>query len=480
LEHGKIPPCAVDLEEAVLGALLTESDAFDDVASILTPESFYRLEHQHIFSAMCHLAENSQPIDILTVTARLKQVGQLDMVGGPYFVSQLTDSVAGSANAEFHARIIQQKFIARELIRVSGDIYHTAYEDTTDVMDLLDKANDEFSAIGSDTIGEKVASNQDICMEIIGDAERAAEGGNIIGIPIGIREVDRITGGLQDSHLDILAARPGMGKSSWAIYEAYVVAFVAGKPALFFSLEMTAKEVMLKLLSILTGIDTNKIKRGNLDPEQWNRIHEAIAKITASKLTIIDNIFEWSKLRTFAINQNKKGKLGLLTVDYLQLIQIANRKGNREQEIGEISRGLKQLAKHLNCPVRALAQLSRAVETRGGTKRPMLSDLRESGQIEQDADSVTFLYRPEYYGIEFSEEGNLPTAGLCEFIVAKNRGGLTGTAPTRADLATSIFSEFGGSSFTAPRPPSLDEPIRSPMPRSEMFDILDDKEEDVF
>jgi len=167
-------------------------------------------------------------------------------------------------------------------------------------------------------------------------------------------------------------------------------------------------------------------------------------------------------------------------VDYLQLIQIANRKGNREQEIGEISRGLKQLAKHLNCPVRALAQLSRAVETRGGTKRPMLSDLRESGQIEQDADSVTFLYRPEYYGIEFSEEGNLPTAGLCEFIVAKNRGGLTGTAPTRADLATSIFSEFGGSSFTAPRPPSLDEPIRSPMPRSEMFDILDDKEEDVF
>jgi replicative DNA helicase len=471
LEHVKVPPNAVELEDAVLGACLLDADALSEVSSILRPEMFYKLEHQMVFSAMMSLESEGNPADILTVTQRLKKDGNLSVVGGAHFVSTLTDRVGSGANAEYHARIIAQKFIARELIRVSGDIYAQAFDDTIDPLELLDRANDEVASIGSDVVGDAVESNQDLLRQVIEDSERTASGGNVIGTPIGLRELDIKTGGLQEGHLDILAGRPGMGKSSFAIYEAYRVAFSEKKTVLFFSLEMPAKEIMQKILSIHTGIDSWKLKTGKLDPEHWNRINAMSGEIIKAPITIIDNISEWSKVRTKCVNSNKKQQIGLVSIDYLQLIQISNRKGNREQEIGEISRGLKQLAKHLKCPIRALAQLSRGVETRGGNKKPMLSDLRESGSIEQDADSVTFLYRPEYYGIEFSEEGNLPTNGLCEVIIAKNRGGLTGTVPVRVNLATSTFEGWEGGSFKAPSPPPIEEVQRwSPMPRSTEFD----------
>jgi replicative DNA helicase len=451
---------------------MLESEVLSELSSFLRPEMFYKLEHQRIFSAILALAERGDPVDILTVTQELKSKGDLALVGGPVYVSMLTDRVASSANAEYHARVIQQKYIARELIRVAGDIYHDAYDDTTDPLELLDRANESVASIGSDVVGDKVDSNHDLFKEVIADSERAASGANIIGTPVGLHELDIKTGGLQDGHLDILAGRPGMGKSSFAIFEVYQLAVVQKLPVMFFSLEMPAKEIMQKVMSLHTGIDSWKLKTGKLDPEQWDRMNTMGQEIINAPLTIIDNVTDWSKIRTRCINTNKKSHLRLIAIDYLQLIQIPNRRGNREQEIGEISRGLKQLAKQLKCPIRALAQLSRGVETRGGSKRPMLADLRESGQIEQDADSVTFLYRPEYYGIEFSDEGNLPTSGLCEVIIAKNRGGLTGTVPTRVNLATSTFEDYDGGSFKAPSPPPLEvmEQYRSPLPRSTEFD----------
>jgi replicative DNA helicase len=475
LESSQVPPNAVEIEDAVLGACLLEQEVLSGVSSILRPEMFYKLEHQKVFSAMMALDADGRPVDILTVTQQLKSQGDLTLVGGPYYVSKLTDRVGSAANAEYHARIIAQKFIQRELIRVSGDIYSEAFEDTADPLELLDRANDAVAAIGSDVVGDTVESNRELVKEVIADSERAATGGNVIGTPVGLHELDRMTGGLQEGHLDILAGRPGMGKSSFAIYEAYQVAVVQKKPVPFFSLEMPAKEIMQKVISIHTGIDSWKLKTGRLDPEQWARINSMADEIINSPLTIIDNTVEWSRIRKTCINMNRKTPIGLITIDYLQLIQIPNRKGNREQEIGEISRGLKQLAKHLKCPIRALAQLSRGVETRGGSKRPMLADLRESGQIEQDADSVTFLYRPEYYGIEFSDEGNLPTAGLCEVIIAKNRGGLTGVVPVRVNLATSTFEDWDAGTFKAPAPPPVEEVQRwSPMPRSSEFDMEED------
>jgi replicative DNA helicase len=471
LEHSKVPPNAIELEDAVLGACLLDSEALSEVSSILRPEMFYKLEHQMVFSAMMSLESEGNPADILTVTQRLKKDGNLSVVGGAHFVSTLTDRVGSGANAEYHARIIAQKFIARELIRVSGDIYARAFDDTEDPLELLDRANDEVASIGSDVVGDAVESNQDLLRQVIEDSERAATGGNVIGTPTGLHAVDVKTGGLQDGHFDILAGRPGMGKTSYAIFEAYQVAVIQGEPVIVFSLEMPAKEIMQKIISIHTGIDSWKLKTGKLDAEQWARINAKADEVIRSPLSIVDTMSEWSRIRKHCINTNKKTHLRLVVIDYLQLIQIPNRRGNREQEIGEISRGLKQLAKHLKCPIRALAQLSRGVETRGGNKRPMLADLRESGQIEQDADSVTFLYRPEYYGIEFSDEGNLPTAGLCEVIIAKNRGGLTGTVPVRVNLATSTFEDYDGGSFKAPSPPPIEEVQRwSPMPRSSEFD----------
>jgi len=471
MEHGKVPPNSVELEDAVLGACLLESEVLSEVSAILRPESFYKLEHQKIFSAILALAEKGDPVDILTVTQQLKSKGDLALIGGPYYVSKLTDRIASAANVEHHARIIAQKFIQRELIRVAGDIYAQAFDETTDALELLDRANEDFASIGSDVVGDKVDSNHDLFKEVIADSERAAAGGNVIGTPVGLHELDIKTGGLQDGHLDILAGRSGMGKTSWAIFEVYRVAVVQKLPTVVFSLEVTAKEIMQKLISVHTGIDSWKLKTGKLDAEQWGRVNAMGQEIINAPLTIIDNITEWAKLRTKCINMNKKQHLRLITIDYLQLIQIPNRKGNREQEVAEVSKGLKQLAKHLNCPIRALAQLSRAVETRGGSKRPILSDLRESGSLEMDADSVTFLFRPEYYGIEFSDEGNLPTAGLCEVIIAKNRGGLTGTVPVRVNLATSTFSDYDGGSFKAPSPPPMEEVQKwSPLPMSSEFD----------
>ena len=484
LEHAKIPPSATDLEEAVLGALMLENNAISDVMDIVRPESFYRIEHQKVFNAIVSLTEANNPVDILTVTAFLKQEGSLDLVGGAYFVSQLTERVLSSANAEFHARIIQQKFIARELIRVSGDIHSRAFDDTTDALELLDEANLTIADIGADINSEKGSrSNQELILEIVSDAERASNGAEIVGIPTEIPAVDRLTGGWEGGKVYILAGRPGSGKSSKAMQDAYYMSVVLGKPVLFFSLEMTAKELMLRLISKHINIDSNLIKTGRITPEQWSIFNSSMRQIIDSPLEIVDHLYSLMDIRKKILMHKKKHGLKGVFIDYIQKMQHKDKGANREQEISHISHSLKVLAKQTDCPFIVLAQLSRAVETRGGDKRPMLSDLRESGQLEADADQVHFMYRPEYYGIEVSEEHG-HTEGLAELIIAKNRGGATGTAPMRFHPKTTSFSPWGEQSFSGPNPNDMpDTPRSTSMKPSREFNIDDidnDEEEDAF
>lgn len=484
LEHGKVPPNATDLEEAVLGALMLESDALNDVVEILKPESFYKIEHKKIFEAITDLFSKSQPIDILTVTSWLKQDGSLDLVGGPYFVSQLTDRVASSANAEFHARIIAQKFIQRELIRVSGETYHEAFDETTDVLDLLDKAEANLFAVAEGNLRKSFDSMSALVTKALKSVEEAAsKDGGITGVATGFSELDKMTNGWQGSDLLIIAARPAMGKTAFVLSMTRNIAVDFKKPVAFFSLEMASVQLVNRLISSESGIPGEKLKKGSLDKNDWEHMHASLKQLGEAPIYIDDtpalSVFE---LRAKCRRLKAQHDIQMIIIDYLQLMTAgSNMKGNREQEISTISRSLKALAKELDVPVIALSQLSRAVETRGGTKRPMLSDLRESGAIEQDADMVMFLYRPEYYGIETSEETNLPTEGLTELIVAKHRSGATGTVPLRFVNTLAKFTNYDDPEFSIAggMMPSteFDNPNVMTLP-SKFNDDIDDLEDD--
>jgi replicative DNA helicase len=474
IEYSKMPPNAVDLEEAVLGACLLEPVVINSVADILKSESFYKLEHQFIWEAIAHLSGLNLPVDIMTVTQELKRQGRLEAVGGAFYISKLTDRVGSSANAEYHARIVQQKFIARELIRVSEDLHSRAYDETEDPLALLDEAGSAIADVGNGSLTEQPMSNSELVAECVKGMELAQSSGNVIGIPTGLPDVDRVTGGFQEGHFDILAGRPGMAKTTKALAEIYDISVRQGKPSVFYSLEMTAKELMMKLICVEANLDSGRVKKGILSVEEWSVIHAAGAVLAKAPITIVDNLNSWHSIRMDATRRKSSNQCSFMVIDYIQLMRIDGWKGNKEGEVSEISVGIKSLAKSLNIPIRGIAQLSRAVETRGGTKKPMLSDLRGSGGLEQDADSVTFLYRPEYYGVEVSDETNLPTQGLCEVIIAKNRGGITGTVPVRVNLSTGRFSEWDATPFTAPAPPAEVEVKWSPMPRSREFDDTDE------
>lgn len=489
LEHGKVPPNATDLEEVVLGALMLESEALNDVVEILKPESFYKIEHQKIFGAITDLFSKSEPIDILTVTSWLKKEGSLDLVGGPYYVSQLTDRVASSANAEFHARIIAQKFIQRELIRVSGETYHEAFEDTTDVLDLLDKAESNLFAVAEGNLRKSYDSMSTLVKKALEQVEEAAsKDGGITGVATGFNELDKMTNGWQKSDLLIIAARPAMGKTAFVLSMTRNIAVEFKKPVAFFSLEMASVQLVNRLISSESGIPGEKLKKGSLDKNDWEHMHSSLKQLGEAPIYIDDtpalSVFE---LRAKCRRLKAQHDIQMIIIDYLQLMTAGgNQKGgNREQEISTISRSLKALAKELDVPVIALSQLSRAVETRGGTKRPMLSDLRESGAIEQDADMVMFLYRPEYYGIETSEETNLPTEGLTELIVAKHRSGATGTVPLRFINTLAKFTNYDDPEFSVAggMMPSteFDNPnVMTKMSRMDDLDDLEDDDESVF
>ncbi|SEN95684.1 replicative DNA helicase [bacterium A37T11] len=465
---GKIPPQAVDLEEAVLGALMLEKDALSTVIDILKPETFYNDAHQKIFEAIFNLFQKSSPVDLLTVTAELRKMGALELVGGAYYITRLTDRVVSAANIEYHARIISQKFIQRELIKISSDIINNAYDDTTDIFDLLDSAEKGLFEIAQNNLRRDTRKMDDIMREAVSSLEKLRDRtDSLTGVPSGFTALDRVTSGWQPSDLVIIAARPAMGKTAFVLSCARNAAVLHDKPVAVFSLEMSSVQLVNRLISGETEIEQEKLRKGNLADHEWTQLHSRIGKLTEAPLLIDDtpalNVFEFrAKCRRLKAQYD----IQMVIVDYLQLMhgKADGKGGNREQEIGSISRALKSVAKELNIPVIALSQLSRAVESRpGASKRPMLSDLRESGSIEQDADMVLFLYRPEYYGLTEDEEGR-STAGIGEVIIAKHRNGETATVPLRfigkfvkfTDLEEDFSSGgFGGLSDPSPFSSSL-------------------------
>ncbi len=432
---GKVPPQARDLEDAVLGAMMLQKSSVSDVIDILRAEHFYHEGNQKIYAAILELFDRSEPIDILTVSAHLRKNGQLDTVGGPYYVTELTNRVASAANIEYHARIVAQKYVQRELIRISTEIINEAYEDTTDVFDLLQKAEQSIYNITDQNLRrdyQKTASLIKQALEEIEITKNRTE--DLTGVPTGIFALDRITAGWQRSDLIIVAARPGMGKTSFVLSVARNAAVDFKKKIAVFSLEMSAVQLTKRLISSETMIPLNKLRTGNLEEHEWIQLVHQTDNLGEAEIFIDDtpaiNIFE---LRAKCRRLKQKGGIDMILIDYLQLMSGVSgdkKNFNREQEISNISRSLKTIAKELDVPVIALSQLSRAVETRGGVKRPQLSDLRESGAIEQDADLVIFLYRPEYYGIHELED-NSSSKGVAEVIIAKHRNGPTDTVLTR-------------------------------------------------
>jgi replicative DNA helicase len=427
LEKGKLPPQALDLEEAVLGAMLIDKKGVDEVIDILQPEAFYKTGHQYIFEAIHLLFKNSEPIDLLTVSSQLRKMEKLEAIGGDYYLVQLTQRVASSAHIEFHARIILQKFIQRSLIRISNEIIESSYKETIDVFDLLDEAESKLYNVTQGNIKKTSETAQSLVIQAKKRIEDIANREGLSGVATGFEKLDKLTSGWQSSDLIIIAARPGMGKTALTLSMARNIAVGRQIPVAFFSLEMSSVQLITRLISSETGLSSEKLRTGKLAGHEWQQLNVKVADLEKAPLYIDDtpslSIFD---LRAKARRLASQHKIKLIIIDYLQLMTAAtnNKAGNREQEISTISRNLKALAKELDIPVIALSQLSRAVETRGGSKRPLLSDLRESGAIEQDADIVSFIYRPEYYGIdEWDDEGRTPAQGQAELIVAKHRNG---------------------------------------------------------
>ncbi|HAG15468.1 MAG TPA: replicative DNA helicase [Bacteroidales bacterium] len=420
---GKIPPQALDFEEAVLGALMLEKNALTAVIDILHPEVFYKQAHQKIFKAIQDLFASTEPIDILTVSNKLKSEGDLDEVGGAYYITQLTNRVASSANIEFHARIILQKFVQRELIRASSETIKDAFEDSTDVFELLDRAEQQLFDISEHNFRRESVDMQSLVFESIREIEAARDSkGSLRGVPSGFTDLDRITAGWQKSDLVVIAARPGMGKTAFALTMARNAA-MAKKPVAIFSLEMSAVQLTTRLISSETEITSDKLKKGKLENHEWEQLNTRVKALVEAPIFIDDtpslSVFE---LRAKCRRLKEQHGIELIIVDYIQLMRSGESGGNREQEISTISRSLKALAKELNVAVLVLSQLNRSVETRGGSKKPQLSDLRESGAIEQDADMVVFIYRPDYYEIDVNEDGQ-DMRGKGEIIIAKHRNG---------------------------------------------------------
>lgn len=427
LEKGKIPPQAIDLEQVVLGAMMIDKKGVDEVIDILSPEAFYKEAHQHIFYAIYQLFENSEPIDLLTVSTQLKKNEKLDKIGGDFYLISLTQKVSSSAHIEFHARIILQKFIQRSLIKISNEIIENAYDETQDVFDLLDNAEAKLYEVTQGNIKKSSETAQNLVIQAKKKIEEISNKEGLSGIPSGFTKLDRLTSGWQPSDLIIVAARPGMGKTALTLSMARNIAVNQDIPVAFFSLEMSSVQLITRLISSETGLSSEKLRTGRLEKHEWEQLNVKVKGLEKAPLYIDDtpslSIFD---LRAKARRLASQHGIKLIVIDYLQLMTAGSniKGGNREQEISTISRNLKALAKELDVPVIALSQLSRAVETRGGSKRPLLSDLRESGAIEQDADIVSFIYRPEYYKIEeWDDEERTPTEGQAEFIVAKHRNG---------------------------------------------------------
>ncbi len=465
-QYGKLPPQALEVEEAVLGALMLERDAYVTVADIIDTSSFYKEEHQKVFEAIKNLSANEKPVDLLMVTQELKDKGQLEEVGGPGYITQLTRRVASAAHIEFHSRIIAQKFIQRELIRVSSEIQGKSYDDTIDVDDLIDFSESSLFKVAERNIKKETVPIKPVLNQAVLQIEKARnQKDGLSGSPSGFTSIDRITSGWQRTDLVIIAARPSMGKTAFVLSMARNMAVDHNRSVAVFSLEMSSIQLVNRLISAETELGSDKIKTGRLENYEWEHLNRKISSLEKSPIFIDDtpalSIFEFrAKCRRLKMQHD----IQVVIVDYLQLMTSGlEGRGSREQEVSTISRSLKAIAKELDIPILALSQLNRSVESREG-KRPQLSDLRESGAIEQDADIVMFIHRPEYYGITEDESGN-SLMGVAEIIIAKHRNGATGDVHLAfkkelakfSDMESPMGGEFGAASQTFSSKMNLDE-----------------------
>ncbi|MDR1415317.1 MAG: replicative DNA helicase [Odoribacteraceae bacterium] len=441
-EYGKMPPQALDLEEAVLGSLMLEKEAFVMVSDLLKPECFYKEAHQKIYQAIQSLAVNSEPIDLLTVSQELKRGGNLETVGGYYSLAQLTSRVASAVHIEFHARIIVQKYIQRELIRASTEIQAKAYDDATDVADLVDMAQKMVFEISEGNIKKETAPIDVLIDQALKHIAEIGARDGMSGTPSGFSALDEITSGWQPSDLVIIAARPSMGKTAFVLSMARNMAVEHETPIAIFSLEMSSMQLVNRLISSETELGSEKIRNGRLSTAEWQQVHAKIAQLVKAPIYVDDtpalSIFE---LRAKCRRLQQRYGIKMLIIDYLQLMTAGtDMRGNREQEVSTISRQLKIIAKELNIPVIALSQLNRSLEQRD-EKKPMLSDLRESGAIEQDADMVLFIHRPERFGIHTDDEGN-SLKGIAQIIIAKHRNGTVGEVTLRFRGELALFTNL--------------------------------------
>ncbi|WP_313597958.1 replicative DNA helicase [Epilithonimonas vandammei] len=443
ISDGKMPPNALDFERIVIGTFLIDRKGLDHSIDLLTPDVFYDPRHQTIFSSILKLYESNSPIDLMTVIQDLKKNEKLNLAGGDHYIIDLTMGVSSSAHIEYHVRVILEKFILRSLINVSANVIDSSYKETTDVFELLDKAEQSFFEITNGTIKKGFDTANSLVKEAIDKIKSLKDKEGLSGIPSGFTALDKETGGWQNSDLIIIAARPAMGKTAFILSMARNICVDHNIPMALFSLEMASVQLITRMISSETGISSEKLRKGQMSDDEWQRLFTNVSALENAPLFIDEtpslSIFDFrAKCRRLVMQHGVK----IIMVDYLQLMTASSGKGggNREQEIAMISRSLKAIAKELNVPVIALSQLSRTVETRPG-KRPMLSDLRESGAIEQDADIVSFIFRPEYYKIavwDNDEEGaETSTENQAEIIIAKHRNGAT------ADVRLAFHKNIG-------------------------------------
>ena len=425
--QGRVQPQAIDFEEAVLGAMMLEQNATGLVIDKLNPDMFYKEAHKFIFESIRQVFQSGNPVDLLSITSQLRKNRKLEAIGGSYYLATLTQKVVSSANIEFYARMISEKYILRQLISVSTETIHDVYDESNDVLELLDKAEKNLFDIAEQTFQRSNKDMSKLVQEFYDEMKEAMNNKKELrGLPSGFTDLDRVTGGWQKANLIILAARPGMGKTAFVLSMARNLAIEQQKSIAFFSLEMSAADLIMRLVAAETGIKNDKLRQADLTPNEYSELVDKLTPLMDAPLIIDDtpglSIFE---LRAKCRRLKQMHNIECVVLDYLQLMSGgSDSKGNREQEISTISRSLKNLSKELNIPVIALSQLNRSVESRGVTsKRPQLSDLRESGAIEQDADMVMFIYRPEYYKLDFDD--GTPGAGLADLIIAKNRNGRT-------------------------------------------------------
>lgn len=481
---GRLPPQAIDLEEAVLGSMMIDKQGLYEAMEILSEDIFYKDPHRKIFKAISKLFSRSENIDLLTVSAELKKTNSLEAAGGDFYLIALTQKISSSAHIEFHCRILQQKWMQRSVISISDRLIAEAYKDETDSLELLEDVFKEYGKITDRVTIGKTVSLKKIVTGIFNKPTNKH-----VGVSSSIRKLNEKLNGYQNTDLIILAARPGMGKTCLVLNELLECG-VTGVPAAFFSLEMGAEQIVGRLLSTISGINTEKLRTNNLSPSEIVYLKQCADMLSEMPIHIDDTSgLSPMELKIKANKLKREHGIKMIIVDYLQLMKVKDKKVNsRENEISEISQSLKGIAKELGVPVIALSQLSRAVEQRGASKRPLLSDLRDSGSIEQDADIVMFIYRPEYYKIdEWDDEERGTTRDQAEIEIAKYRNGKTGVTRVGCQLQymrfmdiDDLYTDITGKYFRdtpAPAKPENFKPEEIPLPKITPAGAFGEKEE---